>query len=267
MKNKRIFKNKKTKHPTAKKWTVRLISGLATAVFWLVIWQAGSMLVGKEILLPSPLVTLKHLAALFSTWDFIIACGVSIIRIMLGFLLGCAVGVILAVVCHTVPFLNTLLTPLKATVKATPVASFIIIAYMWLTKSEIPGFIASLIVIPIMWSNISAGLENVDKRLVEVGKMFSFSPFYYLKHIYFPSIKPYFTAGAITGIGLAWKSGIAAEVLVVARDGIGGLLYESKIYFESADLFAITAVVIAISLIIEKTFERFMKGTKKNDKA
>lgn len=245
-----------------KKWAVPLLKAVITALFWLTIWQIASMAVNKEILLPSPIVTFQHLVALFSTPAFIIACGISLIRIMLGFLVGCIIGFILAVLCHAVPFFDTLLTPLRATVKATPVASFIIIAYMWLTKSEIPGFISALIVIPIIWSNISTSLENTDKKLLEVGKIFSFSPWYYIKYIYFPAIKPYMLSAMITGVGLAWKSGIAAEVLVVARDGMGGLLYESKIYFESADMFAITVVIIAISLAIESVLKRMAKSQK-----
>ncbi len=262
----KIKKNSGNSSNGIKKWAVTLLKMGVTALFWLIIWQAASMAVGKEILLPSPLVTLKHLIGLFSTWEFIRACFVSLVRIMLGFLVGFAAGGILAVLCHAVPFLDMLFTPFKGAVKATPVASFIIIAYMWLTKSEIPGFISSLIVIPIVWSNVTAGLENVDKKLLEVGKVFSFSPWYYIKHIYFPSVKPYLVSAALTGIGLAWKSGIAAEVLVVARDGIGGMLYEAKIYYESADLFAITAVVIIISLVIEKFFEKAV-NLRKHDKA
>lgn len=252
----KIKKNSGNSSKGIKKWAVTLLKMGVTALFWLIIWQAASMAVGKEILLPSPAVTLQHLIKLFSTWEFISACFVSFVRIMLGFLAGCLAGGLLAVVCRAVPFLDMLFTPFKAAVKATPVASFIIIAYMWLTKSQIPGFISSLIVIPIMWSNMAAGLGNVDKELLEVGRIFSFSPWYYIKHIYFPSVKPYLISAALTGVGLAWKSGIAAEVLVVARDGIGGMLYESKIYYESADLFAITAVVILISLVIEKFFEK-----------
>lgn len=242
-----------------KRWAVTLAKAMVTALFWLILWQIASYYVSSEILLPSPLATFTHLLNQLSSLDFLKACANSIFRIMAGFLVGCLVGLILAVLCHALPFCKMLFTPFKATVKATPVASFIIIAYMWLSKSDIPGFIASLIVIPIIWSNVSAGLENTDKNLLEVAKVFSFSPLYYIKHVYYPAVKPFFTAGAITGIGLAWKSGIAAEVLVVVRDGIGGLLYDSKIYFESADLFAITAVIIVISLIIEKGFEKFMK--------
>ncbi len=259
---------KRTDSGKIKKAAIIFAKGAISLLFWIAVWHVASAAVNKEILLPSPYVTFEHLTELLSSPEFFKACGISLLRIMAGFLAGCVTGAVLAVVCHALPFFEILLTPMKATVKATPVASFIIIAYMWMSKSEIPGFISALIVIPIVWSNVKAGLENVDTKLLEVGKVFRFSPVKYIKYIYYPSIKPYFAASAITGIGLAWKSGIAAEVLVVTRDGIGFLLYEAKNYFESADLFAITLVIILISLIIEKAFDKWMKGRRDNrDKA
>jgi NitT/TauT family transport system permease protein len=262
------IKNNGSSLKNVKKSAVAIFKIGVTALFWIGLWQILSIMVNKEILLPSPAVTFEHLLSLFTTLEFFKACGVSLLRIMLGFLSGALIGVILAVICHLVPFINTLLTPMKATVKTTPVASFIIIAYMWLAKSEIPGFIASLIVIPIVWTNIMTGLENTDVKLIEVGRIFSFSKWYFVKYIYFPAVKPYLISAALTGIGLAWKSGIAAEVLVVANDGIGGMLHQSKVNYDMADMFAITLVVIAISLVIEMTFERAVKKTerKKSDR-
>jgi NitT/TauT family transport system permease protein len=71
----------------------------------------------------------------------------------------------------------------------------------------------------------------------------------------------------LSSTGLAWKSGIAAETLVDLSGSIGGRLYDSKIYLESADLFALTGVVILLSVAIEKLFVGIMAGKgRKNDK-
>ena len=63
---------------------------------------------------------------------------------------------------------------------------------------------------------------------------------------------PHFLSACRTALGLAWKSGIAAEVLTVPALSIGKMLYESKLYLETVDLFAWTVMVIACSLLIEK---------------
>ena len=239
---------------------------IVTALFWLILWQLFATAVGKEVLLPSPYATANALWKMLGTVEFYKAVGGSILRVMVGYLLGILIGVVLATVSVYWGFAGMILSPLKSIIKATPIASFIILAYMWLTKMQIPGVIASLIVIPIIWGNISEALLCVDKKQLECADIFGLGVVKRLKYIYIPHIKPYFVAGALTATGLAWKSGIAAETLVDLSGSIGGLLYDSKIYLESAELFALTAVVIVLSMIIEKLFVGVMtrKG-RKND--
>ena len=70
---------------------------------------------------------------------------------------------------------------------------------------------------------------------------------------------PFFMAAAKAGMGLAWKAGIAAEVLASPSLGIGTELYNAKIYLETADLFAWTAVIIAISVALERLFIKLLR--------
>ena len=80
-----------------------------------------------------------------------------------------------------------------------------------------------------------------------------------LRYIYIPQVLPYFFSACITSVGFAWKSGIAAEILAVPKNAIGTMLYESKIYQETTDLFAWTAVVILLSLFFEKIIVRAIR--------
>jgi NitT/TauT family transport system permease protein len=73
-----------------------------------------------------------------------------------------------------------------------------------------------------------------------------------LRRVWIPSVMPHFLSACRTSLGLAWKSGIAAEVLTVPAVSIGKMLYESKLYLETVDLFAWTVVIIVCSLVIEK---------------
>jgi NitT/TauT family transport system permease protein len=61
-------------------------------------------------------------------------------------------------------------------------------------------------------------------------------------------------------MGLAWKSGVAAEVLCQPKLAIGSELYYSKIYLETPELFAWTALVIILSFILEKLFKLLLSG-------
>ena len=77
--------------------------------------------------------------------------------------------------------------------------------------------------------------------------------------IYFPQTKPFFKSACITGLGLAWKSGIAAEVISTPKLSIGRSLYESKLYIETPELFAWTLTVIILSIIAEKILTAVFK--------
>ena len=70
--------------------------------------------------------------------------------------------------------------------------------------------------------------------------------------MYLPSCAPYLVSACRAALGLGWKAGIAAEILTVPQSSIGRMLYESKLYLETTDLFAWTLVVILCSLIIGK---------------
>ena len=87
-----------------------------------------------------------------------------------------------------------------------------------------------------------------------------------LRLVYVPSVLPYFASGCATGLGLAWKAGVAAEVLCQPRLAIGTQVYRAKITLETPDLFAWTAVVIALSFLLEYAlgllFRRLGRGAK-----
>lgn len=75
-----------------------------------------------------------------------------------------------------------------------------------------------------------------------------------LLYIYLPQLRPYLITACSVALGLSWKAGIAAEVIGIPDGSIGERLYEAKVYLNSADLFAWTVVIIAVSIAFEKLF-------------
>ncbi len=162
-------------------------------------------------------------------------------------------------------FLNRLFYPLISLAKATPVASFIILALVWIKKNGVPVFIVFLIVLPIVWANVSEAIKNTDKSMLEMAKVFRFGKLKTIKEIYVHSVLPYFAAGCTTALGLAWKSGVAAEVISLPQSSVGYHLYRSKITIETADLFAWTLVVIILSVLLEKLITALLKKIRKGN--
>lgn len=224
----------------------------AVAAFWLLLWQGIYLLVQKEILIASPLATARRIIELCGTAEFWRITGGSLLRILCGFLSGLLIGTALATLSAAMPFLHALFRPLVGIAKATPVASFIILALCWIGTGKVPAFIAALMVFPILFGNVYEGIRTTPADLLEMGGSFCLSRKTVFLQIYLPHVFPYFLAGTTTALGLAWKAGIAAEVLSTPRDSIGLMLHNAKIYIETVDLFAWTVVVILLSMLLER---------------
>lgn len=241
-----------------------MIKAAVPPVFWLGVWQLAAMAVDQQLLLPTPAAVLLTLRELMVTPAFWQTAGASLLRIFGGLLAGVALGTLLAVLTTFFHWADLLLSPAIRVVRATPVASFIILVLLWVETGQVPGVISALMVLPVMWGNVSAGIRETDPLLLELTAAYRFPPGKKLRLLYIPSVLPYFASGCSTALGLAWKAGVAAEVLCVPELAIGTQVYYSKIYLEIPTLFAWTLVVIVLSLLLEwglgTVFKKMGKG-------
>ncbi len=221
-------------------------------VFWLGVWQLAALLVGRELLLPGPLAVLRALAALVVTGDFWLSAAMTLLRVFLGLLWGTAAGALLAFLTHFSRWMSALLSPAVKVVRAVPVVSFILLVYLWVARAAIPAVISGLMVLPVVWGAMTAGLAAVDPKLLEMAGAYRFSRLKTLRLVYLPSLRGHFVSGLLTAFGLAWKSGVAAEVICPPARAIGSRLQQARLALETPDLFAWTLVIVVLSLLLER---------------
>ncbi len=237
----------------------KAVAGLGVFAFWIGLWFLAARLVGQELLLPSPVQVARRFILLASGADFWVTLCRSLFRVLTGLISATVLGVILAVLTEKSALLKALLSPVMTLVKSTPVASFIILALIWLGRSAVPVFISGLMVLPVVWANVSAGIAAQDPLLLEMAKVYAFPRSRIFRRITVPTVLPYFRSALLSALGLGWKAGIAAEVLTVPQYSIGKMIYESKLYLESTSLFAWTLTVILLSLLIERILLKFVR--------
>ena len=204
---------------------------LLAVAFWLTVWQAAAMAIGQEVFLVSPVQALRTLVQLLPRADFWQRVGFSSGRILLGFVLGAVVSVVLAVCAARWSAADALLAPVMQLVKATPVASFIILALVWVRGSALSVLISFLMVLPVLYGAVRTGIAGADVQLL-----------------------PAFRQGCSVALGICWKSGVAAEVIGLPNGSIGDALYRAKITLSTGELFAWTFVIILLSAGFEKLF-------------
>ena len=239
---------------------------LLPAVFWLAVWWLLALFVGKELLIPSPPLVVRTLLELVVTGAFWRYTALTLLRITLGLLLGIVLGIVTALLTNRFSWLRALLAPAVRVVRATPVASFIILVLLWVANGRVPVVISALVVLPVIWESTAAGLESVDRNLLEFARAYRLTRLDTWRRIVIPSMLPQLAAAVCTAIGLAWKSGVAAEVLCLPKAAVGTQVYFSKLYLDTPALFAWTLVVVALSLTVERIARRLLLGRKEGGK-
>jgi len=232
-------------------------------LFWAGVWIAAAAWVGRDFLLPGPGAVLRCLWELGGTALFWRNVGLSVLRIFCGILGGTVLGCLLAVLCCRVPVAEWILAPAIRVLRATPVASFILLVLLWVQRDYVPVLISGMMVMTVVWESVRTGIRSADPSLLEMSLAYEFRRAEKLRCIYLPAVRPYFTTAVCTAIGLAWKSGVAAEVICVPRAAIGTQVYYTKLYLETPALFAWTIAVVLLSLLLERLARRLLKGRGK----
>ena len=235
-----------------KKYAVKIGRWSFAFLFWIAVWYVIAFAVDVEMIIPFPHRVFTVLANMLISAEFWISTLSSLMRVLLGIFISVCLGVIIAYLMSVSNLVNTILSPMISVIKATPVASFIVIAFLWFSTSALPTFIATLVVIPIIVANISQGISSVNPELKDVGRVFHFSALKKLRLIYIPSIFPFFLAACNASLGMAWKASVAAELIVATRRSIGEALYYGKQNFEADSIFAWTIIIVLLSVVSEK---------------
>lgn len=232
----------------------KIFHRILAAAFWLAVWQAAAMAIGQEVFLVSPVQALRTLLQLLPQAGFWQRVGFSSGHILLGFALGVVVSVALAVCAARWPAVDVLFAPVMQLVKATPVASFIILALVWVRGSSLSVLISFLMVLPVLYGAVRTGLASADAQLLEMAKVFRLPLGRRLRAVWLPAVLPAFRQGCSVALGICWKSGVAAEVIGLPDGSIGDALYRAKITLSTGELFAWTFVIILLSAGFEKLF-------------
>lgn len=234
----------------------RVLSCRKTLIFffWLIVWQLAALLIDNSILMAGPWEVIQAFFHLMPEKSFWLSIAHSFGKISAGFLLAFFGGILIGWLAFLHPVFGEFLAPVISFMKSVPVASFVILALIWMGSGRLSSLITFLVVFPVIYVNTIAGLKSTDKELLEMTQVFSIKGWRKGRCLYWPALLPYLNSSCKTALGMSWKSGIAAEVIGVPEGTIGEQLYLSKIYLNTAELFAWTLVIILVSAGFERLF-------------
>ena len=229
-------------------WISRLhLPTLGVAAVIVVVWTALSWRYGAY-LLPAPLAVLAGFADILKSGEIWKHTAASLYRIIVGF----GGAVLLSLLMGLAAFLSR---PARGVVRdfltvlnSTSVFVWIVISIIWFGLSDwAPIFTTFMITVPVVASNIVEGVDNVDRRLLEMGDVYRLTGRQKFAAIVIPSTLPYLVAGMKVGFGLALKVSVVAEIFGVTS-GIGYIMNVSREILATQMVFVWAVVMILVMI-------------------
>lgn len=230
---------------------------ISVAVIFL-LWELLAMRFGSEQIMPGPWTTLKTTAGLLISKGFLIVVGSTLLRGAIGFALATLLGMIFGLFGGQYGGFDAFMKPWVVIMRSTPVVAFVLLALIWFASSNVPIFIGFLTMFPMIYTNISSGIRNVDRNLVEMARFYRVERSRIVREVMLPAVSPFISSGLSTAVGIGWRAIIIGEVLSQPQYGIGTVMHSAQSFLRVDILIAWTAVAVLMSAI----FDKLIKGVK-----
>lgn len=237
----------------------QLIKKTIIILIWIAIWQILALAIDNPVLLAGPYETVLALWNMIPTADFLYSVANTMLRIVLGFITGGALGFLLALSAYKIRLFEDFIKPLLTVIKSIPVASFIIIILLWAGSSNVAFFICAFIALPVLFFNVLTGLKACSKELLEMADVFGMSFKRRIRYLFLPALKPHLRSAISLACGMSFRAGIAAEVIGQPLRSVGNGLYRSKIHLMTAEMFAWTLVAVVLAYLLELAVSRLLR--------
>ena len=214
------------------------------------------------LFLATPVQTLAALARIAPTAGFWQRIAFSALRILAGFLLAVAGGLVLGAAGARWRRVRIFVEPVMQLIRAMPVASFVILALLWVRGENLSVVVSFTHVLPVVYAGVLAGIADTDPQLLEMARVYRLPLGARLRYIWLPGVFPSFSKSCIAAMGMCWKSGVSAEVIGLPDHSVGDALYRAKITLSTPEVFAWTLVIVLLSALLSAAAARLLRAAK-----
>ena len=229
-------------------------------LFYFVLWQGIAMMVNQSVILPSFLDVLNRLVIILSDASFYNHLFITLLRVVLGTLCAFILSFVFAILSYDFKWVEQALKPLVLVSKTIPNITYILLVLIWFSREMSVFFVTLLILFPVLYTQISTGLFGINPEHLELLKLYPETYFHRLTKVIIPLIKIPLFEGLKGALSLGFKVGVMAEILGQVQPGLGYLMHIARMNFETVDLFAYTAIMIVVVVVIEKTMDQMKRG-------
>lgn len=225
----------------------------AIALMW-VVWLIAAAAVQNEYLVAPVGASVKEFFELFANAFFWRALGQTFARTVVAFLISFALA--LACACLAVAFkpFAAFMCPVTAFFRTLPTMAVLLLILVWLTPRTAPVAVATLVLFPMIYTQLSEGIADIDGELLEMAKVYNVPLRRRLAGIYLPHLAPLALTQTGASLSFGLKLIISAEVMSSTRTALGGMISEAQAYINLPRIAALTLVAVVLGILIELVF-------------
>lgn len=177
--------------------------------------------------LPSPASVWLAAVDLAQRGDLVQHVGISVQRVLLGFIIGAIVGLVLGSLVGLSRILSALLAPTIGGFRAVPSLAWVplLVLYIGINEDSKVTLIAIGALFPV-YTTVAGALRHVDPQLVELGRAYGLGRFQLLRQVQLPAVVPSVVSGLRLALAQSWLFLVAAE-LIASSMGLGFMLSDS----------------------------------------
>ncbi len=230
----------------------RITKNLFIFIFSLLVVQLIFFILNNNTFLPSPFEVFKAFVIQFQQGDIILDILMSLKRVILGFILAAIIAVPLAILCGYNRHLNSFIKPFVELLRPIPPIAWIPIAILLFGLGDRSSyFIVFLGAFFPIFTNSYFGATSLPNIYKNVAQTFEINNSIFIRKILFYFSLPYIFTGLRIGIGMAWMSVIAAE-LIGAQSGLGYFIQINRLLLRTDNIVLGMILIGAIGYLLTK---------------
>lgn len=217
-----------------------------------IVWIISSAIVKNDYILPGFDLTFKALVNLITQQKTYIILGYTILRLFICITGSFCLALISAGLASLSDKIKYLFKPMIVLLKTLPIAVVIILFLVFLKANLAVYFIVGVVVFPLMYEAIVAGVESINQSIVDELRMQTKINSYVIRKVYFPLSIPYIITAFLQSFGLGLKVLVMAEYISQPKNSIGKeILFYKDLTMEMEYVFAWAIILVVLVLLIE----------------
>jgi len=227
-------------------------------------WTLLSYIINSPLILPSPLMVVRTIMSELQRSGVVFALLKTLSKVAVVLLITVSSGVTLGFFVGLNDTIYDILRPGILLIQAIPIITWLaLVMFIWGIGWLGPVIVSILSLLPHTVLSTAIGIRTTDKRLIEMAKVYKVKQSRIVKDIYMGSVLPQFLTAMQVIIGNVWKVVVVAEYMC-GDNGIGVLIAWARQSVAVEKVYAYTAIIITIGLVVENVMNHFVMKILKN---